>query len=247
MLPVYLLEDNQEQQIQYAKIIRSAISDNHMDMELICQTLSPLELLSVAQESDSNYGLFFLDMEINNNTHAGLQLAVEIRHLLPQAKIVFISIHDELAVMTIERRVAPLDFIDKDHGLDSVETKIREDLHLAVVDYQAIEQPQQRMFSYRIGSRYFTVPLDQVLYLTTAEVAAGHVLLHTKTRETEFLGSLNNLAHRYQELFRSDKSYLVNLQQPCKYDNKTKQLKFQDGSSAYVSLRRARELIKYLR
>ncbi|UQS81672.1 DNA-binding response regulator [Bombilactobacillus folatiphilus] len=247
MLPVYLLEDDVEQQIEYSKVIQQSIENNRWSMKLACQTMSPLELLSVAQVQDGEYGLFFLDMEISSNSKAGLQVAKEIRRLLPKAHIVFLSVHDELAFLTIERRISPLDFIDKDHGFDVIQTKMLEDMNYSLSAYREVKEPNKTMFSYRIGSRYFAVPLSQVLYLTTSQVASGHILLHTKNHETEFLGSLNDLEHRYSSFFRTDKSYLVNLEQSCNYDNKEKVLRFEDGSFAYVSVRRAHDLMKYFR
>ncbi|WP_317698547.1 LytTR family transcriptional regulator DNA-binding domain-containing protein [Xylocopilactobacillus apis] len=48
-------------------------------------------------------------------------------------------------------------------------------------------------------------------------------------------------------LFRSDRSYLVNLDQLEHFDNHKRELYFNNGSVAYASIRKSWELIKILK
>ncbi|MBA1395175.1 response regulator, partial [Lactobacillus sp. XV13L] len=122
MFPIYLLEDNQEQRNTYAQVINDTIMINELPMQLVCQTDSPNALLEAMAH---NYqGLFFLDMEIENQKDAGLQTAITIRKQIPAAHIVFITTHGELSFLTLERKVAPLDYILKDYGSDHIKTNI---------------------------------------------------------------------------------------------------------------------------
>ena len=85
---------------------------NEFAMELrVATDDQKIILADLNQQQD---GLFFLDMEIGEDKQAGLELASRIRATIPLAKIVFITTHDELSFVTLERRIAPLDYILKD-------------------------------------------------------------------------------------------------------------------------------------
>lgn len=106
---------------------------------------------------------------------------------------------------------------------------------------------KENLFNYHIGSLFFSVPISELLYLTTAAAGAGRVMLRTLKREAEFLGNLSEISKNYPVLYRSDKSYLVNLDLLDHFDNQTREIHFIDGSIAYASYRKARELTKMLK
>ncbi|UQS83400.1 response regulator transcription factor [Bombilactobacillus thymidiniphilus] len=246
MYPVYLLEDDFKQQEEYSSIIKNAIKKNKCDMQLVCRTMSPLELISMAQAQEGNDGLFFLDMEIGDNRQAGLQTAIQIRELLPFSQIVFITVHEELAFLTLENRVAPMDYVIKDQDSNQVAKKISENIVRVSAMFQKSDYNHPKMFTYRVGQRYHSLPLDDIMFFSTNKTLRGHVLWHTADQEAEFLGSLTELNHRYQNqnFFRCDRSYLVNLNQKCSFDNETRKISFADGSEAYVASRKVHEFLQ---
>lgn len=95
MFPIYLLEDNEAQRVEYISIIKNIIMIKEYDMQLVVATGDLQELMNNVMNSKE--GLFFLDMEIGEQTQAGLNLADEIRQQLPCAQIVFITTHEELS------------------------------------------------------------------------------------------------------------------------------------------------------
>ena len=99
MFPIYLLEDNQEQRITYAKVINDTIMINELPMQLVCQTDSTKDLFGTI---DHKYqGLFFLDMEIKGIKDAGLEAAVNIRKQIPAAHIVILKIILEMIFLEL--------------------------------------------------------------------------------------------------------------------------------------------------
>ena len=245
MFSIYLLEDNLEQQAYYMKVIKNTIMINDYAMKLVCATNDVEKLESSILEQEQ--GLFFLDMEIGSQTDAGLKLASKIRQRRPFAQIVFITTHDELAFLTLERKIAPLDYILKDKTLENIKSKIIEDINLARAQYVEALYHQQKLFGYRIGSRYFSVPMNELVMLYTVKERPGSVTVIAKNRQAEFPGNLNNLEEKYPNLFRCDKSYLVNLDHVRSFDAQARQLQFNQGLVCKVSFRKARDLTKLLK
>lgn len=245
MFPIYLLEDNQEQRITYAKVINDTIMINELPMQLVCQTDSTKDLFG---NIDHKYqGLFFLDMEIKGIKDAGLEAAVNIRKQIPAAHIVFITTHDELSFLTLERKVAPMDYILKDYSSDHIKNNIRDDIIRTDELVKSGKYKKENLFTYHIGPRYFSIPISELVYLNTSKLNPGRVQLHALTKESEFIDNLNDLEKKYPMLFRSDKSYLVNLDLLDHFDNQKREIHFINNSIAYVSVRKARKLVKLLK
>lgn len=245
MYPVYLLEDDLQQQAIYQQIIANTIMINEFGMTLKCAASDTETLLAAIK--DQQRGLFFLDMEIEDNRQAGLEVATKIRQMMPFAQIVFITTHEELTLLTLERKIAPLDYILKDQSMAEIKRQLIDDLLLAEKQNEAAAYHRENLFSYKIGPRFFSLPLKEVVYLYTEKENPGHINLLAVTRKVTFPGNLNALETQYPMLFRCDKSYLVNLSNIANYDSKTRSLSFIDGSEAKVSFRKSRELVAKLK
>lgn len=244
MFPVYLLEDNDIQRSQYAEFIKNGILINDANLELKLSTGTVEDFLQnyLPQEQ----GLYFLDMEIGNDKLAGLNIAEQIRKNTPLAQIVFITTHDELSLTTLERKIAPMDYILKDKGLDTIKQRITDDIETAQKNLQRYSHSSKDLLDYKIGSRYFSILMDDIIMLYTQKDVPGRIFIMTKNQLAEFNGSLNTFETDYPNLFRCNRSYLVNLENATTYDSHTRTLIFIDGSKCEVSFRKNKELIKLL-
>ncbi|MFD1419217.1 response regulator transcription factor [Companilactobacillus keshanensis] len=244
MFPVFLLEDNDIQRQHYKTFINNGIMINDAPMELKKAVATTEDLFT---DPLPEQGLFFLDMEINSNKMAGLEAATKIRHQVPLAQIVFITTHDELSIVTLERRIAPLDYILKDKGFDDIKERINNDIQSVQLNIEKYTHYSQNLFGYKIGERYFSIIMDDVIMLLTEKSAPGKVTLIAKNQRAEFIGSLNALEEQYTNLFRCDRSYLVNLENINSFDSSKKELSFIDGSTCKVSFRKTKELTEKIK
>ncbi|BBM21343.1 response regulator [Lactobacillus pentosus] len=244
MFPIYLFEDNVEQRNSYREIINKTIMINEFAMELRTVTDDQKAILT---SLDQKNGLFFLDMEIGENKQAGLELATQVRTRLPLAKIVFITTHDELSFVTLERRIAPLDYILKDQSPDLIEQRIVKDINVVQDELKTADDQREDVFNYKLGARYFSFALDDVILLSTCKLRPGNVQLQALHKTAEFPGNLNALEEKYPSLFRCDKSSLVNLHHIQSYDSRNKELLLDAGIRCKVSFRKSRELNKILK
>lgn len=244
MFPVYLLEDNEVQRQKYAEFIKNGIliNDANLELKTVSATVADFFEHYVPQEQ----GLYFLDMEIDQNKLAGLNVAERIRRDSPLAQIVFITTHDELSLTTLERKIAPMDYILKDKGLEEIKQRITDDIQDAKIGLQKYSHSSKNLLDYKIGSRYFSILMDDIIMLYTQKDAPGRIFVISKNQLAEFTGSLNTLESDYPSLFRCNRSYLVNLDNATTYDAKTRTLSFIDDSSCEVSFRKSKELTKIL-
>lgn len=244
MFPVYLLEDNEIQRAKYAEFIKNGILINDANLELKSTSGTVTDFLAnyVPQEQ----GLYFLDMEIQDDKLAGLNIAEKIRKNTPLAQIVFITTHDELSLTTLERKIAPMDYILKDKGLEEIKNRITDDIEIAQSNLQKYSHSSKNLLDYKIGSRYFSILMDDIIMLYTQKDVPGRIFIITKNQLAEFNGSLNTFEENYPNLFRCNRSYLVNLENATTYDSHSRTLSFIDNSTCEVSFRKNKELIKVL-
>ena len=245
MFPIYLLEDNEAQRVEYISIIKNIIMIKEYDMQLVVATGDLQELMN--NIVNSKEGLFFLDMEIGEQTQAGLNLADEIRQQLPFAQIVFITTYEELSFLTLERRIAPLDYILKEQGLDDIKQKIVKDIDATQTILKTETVQHKDILGYKIGTRFFSVPINDVIMLSTNKERPGSIRLTAKNKVADFPGNLNSFENKYSQFFRCDKSALVNVDYIDSYDYQKKELTMIDNIKCSVSYRKSRELNKILK
>jgi len=244
VFPVYLLEDNEIQRQKYTEFIKNGILINDANLKFELATDSVAEFLNHYEPQEQ--GLYFLDMEIKDDKLAGLDLAERIRQDAPLAQIIFITTHDELSLTTLERKIAPMDYILKDKGLDVIKQRITDDIQTAQKNFHRYSHSSKNLLDYKIGSRYFSILLDDIIMLYTQKDVPGRIFIITKNQLAEFSGSLNTFETDYQSLFRCNRSNLVNLENATTYDSRTRTLSFIDGSTCEVSFRKSKELTKLL-
>ncbi|APX71659.1 response regulator transcription factor [Companilactobacillus allii] len=245
MFPIYLLEDDRNQLSEYKETIEKTIMINDFAMSLVGTACTVEEFNSFFKVTQ--YGLFFLDMEIGDDKQAGLRLASFIRERMPMSQIVFITTHSELSFLTLERKIAPMDYVLKDLTLNEIKEHIGADIELAQKIYKNTIFHRVNTFGYKIGSRFFSVPLDDVIALHTSKEFHGRVILSSLNKEATFSGNLNNLENKYDIFFRCDKSWLVNLDKVVSYDSHTRKLKMVRDSECDVSYRKSGSLTRALK
>ena len=129
-MDIFVLEDNPIQRSRLEKIINELIKKNNIPCQRLFSTASPDKLLDELT-SMGNYHLYFLDLEINDYTKKGLEIAQLIRAKDPYGTIVFVTTHPELAPKTFEYKVSALDFITKDQDNLMFKKNIEECLKIA--------------------------------------------------------------------------------------------------------------------
>ena len=199
MLPVYICEDNIVQLSHFEKIIRNYLLMEELDMDVVCASSDPNEILK-AQGSFQSSGLYFLDIELNADMD-GFRLAEEIRKKDPRGFIVFITTHSEFSYVPFERHVEAMDYILKDHP-DQLPFRMIECMKRAIDRYSSIENNFHKALSIKTGSRYIYVPVNEIYCIKSSE-NKHKLLVLSNNAVYEFYDTLQNVLKKLDSNFSS--------------------------------------------
>ncbi|WP_251575251.1 LytTR family transcriptional regulator DNA-binding domain-containing protein [Limosilactobacillus agrestimuris] len=143
MLKVFIMEDDVQQLTELKSITEQIITKLDLSDSLVL-TFDSTTDLAHALPKPGPENVYILDLQINYNKRAGLQLGQLIRQSDPDATIIFITVHDELLYTAYKYRVQALDFISKDQ--DNIYQELLKDFRLLTHRQQ---QQQANVFTYK--------------------------------------------------------------------------------------------------
>lgn len=243
--PIIICEDQIIQLNQLETIIQNFILFHSKLFSIQLKTQSPIEVEKYLDKFHPKHGVYFLDIDLNHATN-GIDLAEKIREKDVQAKIIFITTHDEMIPLTIQRRVETLGFVTKDQTLENYRAEIIELLTLAQQRIDATRVDQDRAFLFSIGSQSFTIDMQDIYFIEPSSLP-HRVALITKNGHYEFYGKLSDLEERYSQLFRVSRNCLANLQQVKEFDFKSRKLYFEPEVSRNYSIGKAQKIKERLK
>ncbi|ALS37572.1 DNA-binding response regulator [Enterococcus ureilyticus] len=206
--PIIICEDQIIQLNQIETIIQNFILFHNNLFQITLKTQSPEEVKKYLHKFKPKQGIYFLDIDLNHKMN-GIELAEEIRSHDVQAKIIFITTHDEMIPLTIKRRIETLGFVVKDQSLESYRAEIVELLALAQHRIDSLKIEQNNAFVFSIGSQTFLLDLQEI-YLLEPSALPHRVTLYTKNGQYEFYGKLTDIEKKYPVLFKINRSCLIN-------------------------------------
>ncbi|KRN20808.1 agrA protein [Pediococcus claussenii] len=218
---------------------------NDFDMAVVSESTDSAKVTEYLRNNEVVNGVYFLDIQLDQSVKNGLESAVIIRELDPMAKIIFISTHSEMAILTFERKVEPLDFIMKDIGVNKVKTRIEEDIRVCYTRYLKTLNKTDVRFKYRIGSTERSINIKDVYYIESSS-RAHKVVLHAKKRIEEYYDNIADIEQQYSTLFRCHRSFLINVDNVSSYDTKLKKIRFVDGETCPIAARKVRKFCKVI-
>lgn len=237
-LPIILCDDDIMLITHYKQIIKNLIMINDYDMELVLVTTDPHDVLLYHHKANLTNCLFFLDIDLGKNL-TGIDVAQLLRKENEFAKIVFITSHQELALETLRRQIAPLDYIVKDGKTEKqqIENILKVCNEQTVINHKS----NLRHVSFAIGSRNFKIDLASIYFLETS-VTPHKVILYGENMMYEFYGKMNELEKEYPELLRVHRSFLINTNQIRSVDFKTRRIVFPEEYTCDFSISKTKVL-----
>ena len=191
-------------------------------------------------------GIYFLDIELSPKQYdrTGLDLAEAIKRQDPKAQIIFVTTHDELALMTFHRRIGALDYIIKDSTRSEFQGRITEALALALENIATSHTAQKYTFTYKIGHKIYNENIDDVVCIVTTE-RPHRLRLYKVDGIAEFNGNLKELVEQSEFLHPISQSCIVNAKNIKSIDLKERKILFVNGKFEYFP-RRSLKQVKHL-
>lgn len=241
---IIICEDQLIQLEQIKLIIKNYMLFHSERLKIELVTQDPRDVIQYIDTLQPKQGIYFLDIDLNADID-GLELAEYIRENDVQAKIIFMTTHDEYLPLTIKRRVEALGFIAKDQSLDDYRTEIMELLDLAQNRIDATKLDNNLSFQFSIGSQDFVLDSKTVYILEPSDLP-HRIKLFTSDGQYEFYGNLSEIEKNYPFLTRVSRSCLVNLKNAQKIDYKKRLIYFDIELVRSFSIGKGKSIKQYL-
>lgn len=242
MLPIYICDDNQGQLHQIKSVIEDSLLIFDLHMEIKGSFLSPEPLLHQIQIDKPVNGVYFLDLDYKTS-FTGIDLANELRHIDPRAFIIFVTTHDEMALLTLQYKTEPLDFIIKDSS--DYRERIQKCLLNIITKSKLTVSHVSEKIPFSSHHKEYFIPWRDIVYIET--ISPHKCSVHYKDGILEVCNSL-------KEIFTTLNSHFVFCHKSCiantlriKELNKEKgSILFDNGISCLCSSRKYNEIKRML-
>lgn len=232
MLSIYLCDDIQDHLLQFKNIIQHYLMFKDWDIQIVCATTNPHELLSVLK-NQPDIGIYFLVVNLKSNIN-GFQLAEIIREHDPRGFIVFITTHEECSHITYENGLEALNYILKDNP-EIVIKKIEQCLQKAYLRYEAFVSDERLYLIIKTSSTTYFIKFDEILVIRTS-VVPHQIEIVKKDGLFSVYGKLKDIDKKLDHRFyRIHNSYIINTNYIESINTRTKKIKMYDGSLIPIS------------
>lgn len=238
--PIIMCEDNQIQLQQLDTLVENYILFHSDLFKVELMASKPQQVIDYLDQSEPQNGIYFLDIDLKAEID-GIQLAAIIRKKDVQAEIIFVTTHDELAPLTLKRKVAALDFIEKDQPLDDYRQEIYDTLDYAKQIIDETRTVQKKGFSFEVGSQVYNLDKSEVIFLEASDIP-HRLNLDSTNGKFEFYGKLTELEKKYPFLFRISRSCLINPENIHHVDFSIREIGFSDGTTQKFSIGKSKKL-----
>ncbi|MBD9366197.1 response regulator transcription factor [Leuconostoc mesenteroides] len=235
---INILEDDIIQQQKLRRYLNELVQENNWSCQQI-NTYSKPEQLSQHLLSNGTHHIYFLDIEIKGSDKKGFQVAKEIRKHDPYAAIIFVTTHSEFLPLTFQYHISALDFIDKMQASSDFKQQLKECLtHLVEKRHQ--DKPLD-LFHYNNSQCHFQIPFNDILFFETIS-GTRQIALVSKNKRIQFTGRLQDIEAMDDRLFRSHRSYLVNINKIEQIDKVNNEIILHNQLTCLISRRKIKSL-----
>lgn len=224
MLNVIILEDHKAEQDQLISYLHQIQEKLHI-RNINIQAFAALDKLVHHLPYPSPENVYILDLEIDGDPKAGLEVSKSIRENDPMGSIIFLTVHDELLYTTYKYQVEALDFIAKNYHT------IKQDL---TRDFEKVLEKQTEQHSETITIKsnniYSRVQTRKIMFFQSNPDNTRQSFMYTvNNQRVTVSASLKELESIVPQFFRSQRSYLINLDNVQNVDIKSKVIYFRNS------------------
>ena len=117
MINVYLCED-EEMQLDFIRcMLETGIAERKIDAKIISARKNPRDTLLDAKSRRNEKSLFVIDIQLNDFSMNGIDLARELKEISDEFHFVFLTSEWTLAYKIFEYQLGVLDYIVKDPSM----------------------------------------------------------------------------------------------------------------------------------
>ena len=207
-MKILICEDNKIMLNIIHKTVANYTMIHDWDNVTIFPTNTATETLEIINSKKIDF--FFLDIDLGNNEINGIELGRKIRDIDPFAKLIYITSHDNMQNIILQKMISPFAYILKNK--DSLEQEIRSVLEAVFSQYkkEIITNPTTNKIPIKTGTRQLFFHIDDILYFETFGNHKISIVLKDD-KNYSFYGKLSEIAQLSKKLIYCHKSYIMNI------------------------------------
>lgn len=207
-MKILICEDNKIMLDIIHKTVVNYTMIHDWDRVTIFPTNNATETLEIINSEKIDF--FFLDIDLGNNEINGIELGRKIRDIDPFAKLIYITSHDNMQNIILQKMISPFAYILKNK--DSLEQEIRSVLEAVYSQYkkEIITNPTTNKIPIKIGTRQLFFHIDDILYFETFGNHKISIVLKDN-KNYSFYGKLSEIVQLNKKLIYCHKSYIMNI------------------------------------
>ena len=149
---IAICKDDRDQNEHINYMIKKScifLSSEHQKFEISNTFYSYESIFQFINSSSKLPDIYFLDIQLSSkpDDKNGIELANLIRNKQKTAQIIFITTHDELALLTFEYQIEALDYIVKSNEEAKIQTKITQDLEKSAYKLEEFIEKKNNIFT----------------------------------------------------------------------------------------------------
>ena len=207
-MKILICEDNKIMLDIIHKTIANYTMIHDWNNVTIFPTNNATETLEIINSEKIDF--FFLDIDLGNNEINGIELGRKIRDIDPFAKLIYITSHDNMQNIILQKMISPFAYILKNK--DSLEQEIHSVLEAVYSQYkkEIITNPTTNKIPIKIGTRQLFFHIDDILYFETFGNHKISIVLKDN-KNYSFYGKLSEIVQLNKKLIYCHKSYIMNI------------------------------------
>ena len=207
-MKILICEDNKTMLDIIHKTVANYTMIHDWDRVTIFPTNNATETLEIINSEKIDF--FFLDIDLGNNEINGIELGRKIRDIDPFAKLIYITSHDNMQNIILQKMISPFAYILKNK--DSLEKEIRSVLEAVYSQYEKeiVTNPTTNKIPIKIGTRQLFFHIDDILYFETFGNHKISIVLKDR-KNYSFYGKLSEIVQLNKKLIYCHKSYIMNI------------------------------------
>lgn len=239
---IYICDDRTEWITKIENGIQNFIIAKDWNIDVICKSTEPIKILTTMEKLQERNGIYFIDVELLNSELDGFQLAQKIKKMDPDANLIFITTHSEMAMEAFHFHLMALDYILKDK--DNITEKIFQ--VLTYIYNRSTETNSKKTVTLKDNDGYYTLLKDEIYYIETV-TGKHYIKLYAKDKTLMLSMSLSKIAEILDTPFAfCSKSCIVNLAQIQKINPVKSTILLANNVELYASIRGMRLIKKEL-
>lgn len=247
---IAICEDDRDQNEHLNYMIKKScifLSSEHQKFEISNTFYSYESIFQFINSSSKLPDIYFLDIQLSSkpDDKNGIELANLIRNRQKTAQIIFITTHDELALLTFEYQIEALDYIVKGNEEAKIQTKITQDLEKSAYKLEEFLEKKNNIFTYQIGNNFYRVNIDDIYYISTTPFP-HRLKIIAKNEISEFTGDIKNIQDKIPSFIKVSQSYLVNMKNITSINLKKRLILFPTGEEIQFAFSAKRKIKEYL-